>query len=107
MANIGGSHNDAFMTGVNHAANSGRGNDNSITLNDSADSADSADQGLGQASAHWNGMTPHGVLNTAMTAAGQDDSPFERMGRVSGSYQPGQMATFQDQVSQGTDDNAG
>ena len=94
MANIGGSQTDAFGAGINHLTNTGRSNESSITLGDA---------GLGQTSARWDGMTPHSVL--ASTAGGQDDSPFERVQRESGGYQPGQIENFQDQISNGDDDN--
>jgi hypothetical protein len=57
MANIGGSSNDAFLSGVSHLTASGRANDQSLTLGDS---------GLDQTSQHWDSMSPRGVLQTAL-----------------------------------------
>jgi hypothetical protein len=84
--------NDAFMSGVNHLT-TGRTNSASITLGGSLQ-ADSDQQ---------NGMSPHSVL--ASTAGGQNDSPWERMSRVAGGYQPGQMEQMTDQLDQGSNDN--
>jgi len=95
MPDIGGSQRDAFGAGVNHVTNPGRANDNSMTLGGS----------LQAVSDRWNSMSPHGVLNAAMTADGQVDSPYERLGRVAGGYQPGQMEQMTDQLDQGSNDN--
>jgi hypothetical protein len=55
--------NDAFTSGVAHIVNPGRANANSVTLNDSASTAD---QGLADTSARWDASTPHAVLRTAL-----------------------------------------
>ena len=83
--------NDAFASGVNHLT-TGRANTSSVTL----------DGGLQADSDRQSGMSPHGVLGTAMSG-GQDDGSWERFQRTSGGYQPGQMENFQDQLDQGSD----
>ena len=100
MADIGGSHNAAFSDGLNFTQNTGKANAGSITLG--------TDTGLDQTSERWSSMTPHGVVHQALNAGSQgDDSSFERLQRdSSGGYQPGSMATFQDQIDQGSNDNA-
>ncbi len=64
MADIGGSANEAFQSGVNHVVMDGHANSASITL---GDAASSADQGLADSSERWNseaggGYTPRSVL---------------------------------------------
>jgi hypothetical protein len=86
--------NGAFQSGVNHTVNTGRGNDNSVTL-DGALQADSD---------RWDHLTPHGVLRAAMSGSQADDGSFEQFQRNQGGYGPGQFTTMQDQVSQGSDD---
>lgn len=90
-----------FSAGVNHLANAGRANDNSLTLG-----AGISDQGLDSTSARWSDLTPHGVLTTTAGTGSQDDNPWERLQRDSGGYAPGSMARFQDQLDQGTDNTA-
>ena len=65
MADIGGSQTDEFGAGINHLTNPGRANASSITM---GDTASSSDQGLDQTSSHWDAMSPHGVLQTALSA---------------------------------------
>jgi len=96
MADIGGSQNDAFSAGINHLTNAERGNDNSITLNDTTSMAD-------QTSQRWTATTPHSVLRSA--GAGADDGTFERLQRDAGGYAPGSMEQMQDQLTSGSDDN--
>jgi hypothetical protein len=88
--------NDAFNSGVAHQVNPGRSNASSITLG--------TDSGLDQTSQRWDSMTPRGVL--ASTVGGPDDSAYERLGRTAGGYAPGSMPQLQDQLSNGSDDNA-
>ena len=94
-----GSSNAEFSAGVNHLT-SGRANNNSITLNDTASTAD---QGLDQTSQRWAATTPHSVLRSA--GAGADDGTFERLQRDADGYTPGSMEQMQDQIDQGSDDN--
>jgi hypothetical protein len=93
MADIGGSHNEAFQSGVSHFTNSGRQNLGSITLGGS----------LQADSDRWNSLTPHGVLN--MATGSQNDSSFEQYQRDQGSYQPGSMSNMQDHLDQGSDNS--
>jgi hypothetical protein len=96
MAWAGNNTGDEFSAGHTPLANAGRSNDNSVTL---------GDQGLDQTSARWDGITPHSVLASTVGGGSQDDGSFERVQRDAGSYQPGSMETFQDQLGQGSDDN--
>ena len=96
-----GSSNAEFSAGVNHLT-SGRANDNSITLNDTASMAD---QGLDQTSQRWAATTPHSVLRATVGGGSQDDGAWERLQRDADGYAPASMAKFQDQIDQGSDDN--
>jgi hypothetical protein len=98
MAFNGGSQSEAFGLGVSHLTASGRGNDQSITL---GDSASMADQGLDATSAKWDAMSPHGVLQ--QTQVGSEDTSWQGMQRTQGTYQPGSMETMQDRLSSGSD----
>jgi hypothetical protein len=53
-----------FGAGMDHLANSGRGNDNSVTLGG----------GLQADSDRWNSLSPHGVLRTAMGTGSPADT---------------------------------
>jgi hydrogenase maturation factor HypE len=48
-------------------------------------------------------MSPHGVLSAAMGAG--NDLAYQRMSRIAGDYQPGQMEQMSDQLDQGDNDN--
>lgn len=90
------SQNTEFGAGVNHATTSGRANDQSITLDTAASSAD---QGLQADADRWASLTPHGVLASA-TGAGLDYAGVQRM---AGSYAPGSMGQLSDELSGGAD----
>lgn len=82
-ANYSMSSNAEFAAGHTPLSNSGRGNDNSLTLNDSASTAD---QGLAATSARWNteagtGYTPHSVLAglPGMSGNGMSAAEAERL----------------------------
>ena len=96
MADIGGSHNDAFGLGVAYQVNPGRANSGSITLG--------TDAGLDQTSQRWNGLTPHSVLASTV-GAGSDDGSWQRMQRDAGGYALGSFEELSDQLSSGTNDN--
>jgi hypothetical protein len=97
MANIGGSHTEAFGMGVNHTVNPGRGNYGSITMADSG-----VDPG-------WPGpgTTPHSVLSTTPGSAESSSGiGYAGVQRLSGSgMQPGALGRFADSMSAGADDN--
>lgn len=57
--------NQEFSSGHTPLTNPGRANASSITM---GDAASSSDQGLDQTSEHWGAMSPHGVLQTALSA---------------------------------------
>jgi len=95
MANIGGSSSAEFGAGVSPLANPARGNARSLTLGGS----------LQADSDRFNAMTPRGVLASA--TGGPDDGTYERFQRDQGGYAPGSMEQAEDQLTQGTDDNAG
>jgi hypothetical protein len=86
--------NDAFQSGVNHQALDSHENTSSVTL----------DGALQRDSDHWNALTPHGVLNTALGGSAQNDSSWELMQRTQGGYQPGSMPGMEDQIEQGSDE---
>jgi len=92
-----GSQTAEFGAGINHPVNAGRTNASSITL---GTEASTADQGLGQTSQHWAAMTPHGVLAASATGAGLD---YAGVQRLAGSYAPGSMGQFSDELSGGAD----
>lgn len=86
--------NAEMNAGINHLVNpAAHENVNSITL----------DGALQRDSDHWNALTPHGVLNTALGGSAQNDSSWELMQRTQGGYQPGSMADMEDQINQGSD----
>ena len=87
-----GSQTDAFGSEVAHQVMPGRQNLASLTLG--------ADQGLADTSARWSAMTPRAVLASA-TGAGLD---YAGVQRVAGSYAPGSMGRFSDELSGGSDD---
>lgn len=91
MADIGGSTNDAFGDGLNHQVLDSHENTQSIVL----------DGALQRDSDHWDALTPHGVLNTALGGSAQDDGSWEQYQREQGGYQPGSMTAMQDQIQQG------
>jgi hypothetical protein len=93
MAAIGSSHNDAFSDGLNYAQNTGRANDNSVTLGGS----------LQATSDRWNSLTPHGVLGTTVGTSSQDDGAWQDYERDAGGYKPGQFEQMTDQLSLGND----
>jgi hypothetical protein len=99
MAYRGSQTNAEFGLGVNHVTNAGRGNAGSITLNGSAGISD---EGLDSTSAGWNSLTPRGVL-ASVVGGSQDDTPWEQLQRDSGGYEPGQMPVFEDQLTNGSD----
>lgn len=59
MADIGGSANDAFTSGVAHQVNAGRGNDNSVTLGAGLEATSDRWTAASQEAA----VTPHSVLS--------------------------------------------
>jgi len=89
------SPNDELQAGMTPTPTTGHVNPYSVTL----------DGALQHDSSHWSSLTPHGVLNTAIGASPQSDSPWEQFQRQQGGYQPGQMEEVSDQIEQG-DDNA-
>ena len=86
---MAGSQNTEFGAGVNHVTNQDRGNDNSVTLGGS----------LQADSDGWNAMTPRAVLSSA-TGTGLDYAGTQR---IAGSYAPGSMGRFSDELSGGSD----
>ena len=89
--------NDAFNSGVAHPVNPGRANGGSITL---GTDASNADQGLDQTAQRWADLTPRAVLASA-TGTGLDYAGTQRL---AGSYSPGSMGRFSDELSGGSDD---
>lgn len=85
--------NAELQAGIQHVTNPSRANENSVTL----------DGALQRDSDHWNALTPHGVLNTALGGSAQNDSSWELMQRTQGGYQPGSMPDMEDQINQGSD----
>ncbi len=84
MADMSTSQNDAFTSGVAHQVNTGRGNDNSVTLGG----------GLQAASDRWNAesqqaaVTPHSVLSAysfSRSANGSDGQGYLPNGMYLGS----------------------
>ena len=92
--------NDAFSAGVNHVRASGRTNDQSLTL---GQDASMADQGLDQTSERWNAMSPRGIVSSLTAPALGLDSGYEGLARTEGVYQPGQMESLEDRLSDGSD----
>lgn len=70
MADIGGSQTDEFGAGINHLANSGRSNDNSITLGGSLQ----ADSDRWNAESRQAATSPHSVLSTYAFSPSSDGS---------------------------------
>ena len=99
MAGIGGSHNDAFMSGVAHQVNDTRANAGSLTLNDTASIGD---QGLDETSARW--AATDSPRRARHDRGRTDDGSSSAFQRDSGGYAPGSMTEFQDQLDQGSDD---
>lgn len=87
---MAGSQNTEFGAGVSHLTNQDRGNENSVTLGGS----------LQADSDRWNAMSPRAVLASA-TGTGLDYAGTQR---ISGTYQPGSMGRFEDELSGGSDD---
>lgn len=94
MADLGSSHNAAFSDGLNFTQNTGRGNDSSVTLTDG---------GLDATSARWAALTPKGIVSGLTGDGAGDDSPFERVQRTSGSYDAGSLPEFEDNLTNGSD----
>ena len=90
-----------FAAGHTPLTNTGRSNENALTL---ADAGNGTDQGLHATSGRWSSMTPRGVLQTALGGS-QDDGSWQRMRRNTGGYQPGSFEGLSDQLSSGTNDN--
>ncbi len=75
MAAIGTSQNDAFTSGVAHQVNTGRGNDNSLTLGGSLQAASDKWNAESQQAA----VTPHSVLSAysfSRSANGSDGQNY-------------------------------
>jgi hypothetical protein len=81
--------NQSFSAGIDHLANEGRSNLGSVTL----------DGGL-QAGRMDGGLSPHGVLNSAMAVR----PDYAGIQRVAGTYAPGSMGRLTDELSAGSDD---
>lgn len=84
MPDIGGSANDAFGVGVNHLTNTGRGNDNSVTLGGSLQ----ADSDRWDAESQQAAVTPHSVLSMysfSRSANGSDGQNYLPNGMYLGS----------------------
>ena len=89
--------NQEFGAGISHLTNPGRANVGAITL---GTDASNADQGLDQTAQRWADLTPRAVLASA-TPTGLDYAGTQR---VAGSYAPGSMGRFSDELSGGSDD---
>jgi hypothetical protein len=105
--------NAAFTSGHTPLTNTGRGNTNSLTLNDTASMAD---QSLQADSARWNSMSPHGIVNS-LTANGSSpastDLTAEMGAQALGNQEAGQQtqagfsrAMMQNASAIGANDNA-